>query len=112
MNVWKRTAPNEWPGVYISGPMSGVKDLNREMFDRAETILRSLGVENIFNPARQDRPESWTWEQHMEADLHELTSGRYSVLLQLPDCDCSRGAKVEEAVARACGIEVWAVRFL
>ena len=112
MTTWKRTAPNEWPWAYISGPMTNLPDLNRAEFAKAESLLRSLGVENIFNPATQDRPEWWTWERHMLADLHELTSGRYGLVVLLPGWDCSTGAAIERRVAKACGIPLWEVKWL
>ena len=106
MSTWRRVEPNEWPGVYLSGPMTGMPDCNRPMFDRYEAILRSCGVQNVFNPAAQERPDWWTWEMHMRADLHELTSGRYGMLLLLPDYDCSRGSALEMKVAAAIGMRV------
>lgn len=106
VSTWKRIEPNEFPGVYLSGPMTGRPDLNRAEFARWEMLLRSCGVQNVFNPAAQDRPEDWTWERHMMADLQELTSGRYGMLLLLPDHDCSRGSALEMKVAAAIGMKV------
>jgi hypothetical protein len=92
--------------VYISGPMTGHPDLNRPAFDAAERLLRGLGCTGVFNPAAQDRPDGMPRERHMLLDLHELTSGRYSLLLQLPGSYKSEGAKAEAEVAKACGIAI------
>ena len=97
-------------GVYISGPMTNRPDYNRPLFDRYERMLKAMGVRRVFNPAAQDRPADWMWADHMAADLKELTSGVYDVLLSLPDSDCSRGAQLERRVAEAIGIEVWEVK--
>lgn len=97
--------------VYLSGPMTGIKGYNREMFMEAATYLRNQGA-HVFNPAFSDLALSHSgW---MVRDLHELTEhmdGKpyYDVLAQLPGWGNSKGATVEMIVAKACGIEVMTI---
>ena len=101
--------------VYISGPMTGMKDWNREAFQEAETYIRKMGAKSVFNPAFNAPTKKYArHESYMLKDLHELTEhmdGRpfYDVLAQLPGWDKSPGAQVEMVVAKACGIEVVSV---
>lgn len=46
-------------GIYIAGPMTGIKNFNRDAFYDAEKYLTSMGykVEDIGNPARWDEIE-------------------------------------------------------
>lgn len=100
--------------IYLSGPMTGMKDWNREVFEEAARYLRNMGAQ-VFNPAfssetRKGDPHS----AFMLRDLHELTSNMdgkpyYDMLAQLPGWGNSKGAQVELIVARACGIEVFEV---
>lgn len=95
--------------VYVSGPMTGLPDFNRAEFSRVARGLRAGGALRVFDPsfgADGSKPH----EAHMLRDLHELTSnmdGRpyYDAIVQLDGWESSYGARVEAAVARACGIE-------
>lgn len=100
--------------IYLSGPMTGMADWNREAFGEAARYLRNMGAQ-VFNPAfsapvGKGEPHS----SYILRDIHELTSNMggkpyYDMLAQLPGWDRSRGAQVELIVARACGIEVFEV---
>ena len=97
--------------VYLSGPMSGLPNLNAAAFDKAQEELIALGAEFVFNPARawghNDREASW----YMRHDLHRLTesdggSPLFDVVVMLPFWNTSAGASLELRVARACGIHI------
>lgn len=98
--------------VYLSGPMSGIRDYNRPAFAKAMRRAYALGARYVFNPCEYwghyDRSGEW----YMRHDLHVLTrcldeSGTaFDVLLALPGYMRSNGARCEVLVARACGIEV------
>ena len=105
--------------VFLSGPMTGYPDWNREAFARAEEALYAAGAEWVFNPA-QDAPRSgfdpYGHEYWMACALHELTtlpqhrgdsgfSPVYDMLVQLPGWEGSGGAMDEFSVALAIGIE-------
>lgn len=52
--------------IYISGPMTGMEDLNREAFAAAENLLREQG--NIpINPHRF--PEQGGYQDYLQFDL-------------------------------------------
>ena len=100
--------------VYLSGPMTGMPDLNREAFARAEERAYELGARYVFNPREHwghtDRAPEW----YMRHDLHALVMEKgdgldgpaHEVLLALPGYMCSKGARCEVMVAQLCGIKV------
>lgn len=86
---------------YLSGPMSGLPDLNYPAFNEAAAELRAKGHE-VINPA--ENPEQDSWEAYMRLDLVQLLG--CEVVVQLPGYWGSRGAMLEFAVASTVGIEV------
>lgn len=100
--------------VYLSGPMAGMPDLNREAFAAAEELAYGLGARYVFNPREHwghtDRAPEW----YMRHDLHALVMEKgdghdgpvYEALVALPGSELSKGARCEALVARLCGIEV------
>lgn len=100
--------------VYLSGPMTGKPDWNREAFADACWKCIDAGADDVFDPAR-DAPEGddpHTHEWWMLRSVNELTrrepdgSPHYDVLVQLDGWVESDGATLEHVVARDCGIEV------
>ena len=100
--------------VYISGPMTGLPDYNRDAFDDAKTELKAQG-HVTWNPADnidQAISEGWDHQRCMRVCLDELTrtwsdgTAVYDAIWMLPGWRGSRGATVEHLVAKACGIEV------
>lgn len=100
--------------VYISGPMSGLRDFNREQFAEAARYLRNQGA-RAFNPAfTADVDNTRPYSAYMLRDLNELTSHMdgvafYDMMALLPGWKHSRGANVEMIVAKACGIETFEI---
>ena len=102
--------------VFLSGPMTGLPDWNRDAFDRAEDELLELGAAYVFNPAckaprqgEHEMPHKW----YMMRTLYELTSyipvtgaPFYHVIAMLPGWEGSYGAGVERIVAEAIGLDV------
>lgn len=100
--------------IYLSGPMSGMPDLNREAFERAEARCYELGARFVLNPrefwGHTDRAPEW----YMRRDLHLLTNPgggdgegvAFDALLALPGYRMSRGAMAEVMCAELSGIEV------
>lgn len=80
---------NAMPLVYISGPMTGLPDLNRPAFGRAAAKLRALGLRPV-NPANMPEIAGWTHEQYMRRDLPIL--GQCDGMVLLPGWQKSRGA--------------------
>lgn len=104
--------------VFLSGPMTGLPNWNKEAFARAEARLYEAGATWVYNPA-QDAPKTdfdpYGHEYWMAEALHELTklpqhrgdsgfSPVYDMLVRLPGWEDSEGAMTEFAVACACGI--------
>ena len=108
------TNPVRGKNVFLSGPMSGMPDLNRDAFARAEARVRELGARVVFNPCewwRQggEQPD-WTSEQFMRADLHLLTASvdgvtpTFDVLVALPGHRQRAGSRAEVMAAEMSGI--------
>jgi len=90
--------------IYLSGPMSGLPELNRPAFYAAAATLQAKGLK-VFNPAViRLRPEA-SWADYM----HEAIAGMMACdsLLMLPDWEKSRGAMVEHWLARACEMPIY-----
>ena len=88
--------------VYISGPVSGRENGNEEAFRECAEALRVLGYDPVV--PHDIVPEGCTWQEAMR-----------HCLVWLPTCDAvcflqgwrtSAGAKVERAVAKACGLAI------
>ena len=88
--------------VFISGPMSGIKDFNKPAFDKAEQWLTQAGY-SVFNPARMHFDDSWTHEEIMRIDLAALAQCDY--ILMLDKWYYSKGAMQEYHYANAIGVE-------
>ena len=96
--------------VFLSGPMSGLPDYNRDAFVAAESKCYGAGASFVFNPAthwgHSDQPREW----YMRHDINWLTvSGiggvpAFNIVVQLSGWGGSDGARIEAEVARACGI--------
>jgi hypothetical protein len=87
--------------IYISGPMTGLPDLNRTAFNQAESELEAAGFK-VFNPARIKLDDGASWEDYMREALVGLV-GCKAVLL-LDGWKESRGARLEMHVAAALRI--------
>ena len=87
--------------IYVSGPMSGLPELNFPAF-AAETIrLRGLGYE-VVSPA-EINPEGGTWHECMRRDMEQMV--RCDEVATLPGWEKSQGASLEVYVADRLGIE-------
>lgn len=88
--------------VYISGPMSGLPELNHPAFDAMAELLDDLGYGRVFNPA--DVTAQSSWEAFMRVDIAALVDCH--VIVMLPDWQASRGARLEHHIARELGLTV------
>jgi nucleoside 2-deoxyribosyltransferase len=80
--------------VYISGPISGIANGNREAFELHADYLRQVGVEPI-NPHEVTKhlPEGSEWIDFMRADISAMMEA--DAVLMLPEWLDSRGARIE-----------------
>lgn len=111
---------NDWEGkrVFLSGPITGYEDYNKPAFEKAERDIRERGASHVYNPVR-NAPEGGEpvkrHEHYMLLTLHCLTQMAwdsteckpiFDLVAMLPGWQLSMGAKIEKAVAHACGIKV------
>lgn len=91
--------------LYLSGPMTGIKNFNRPLFHCWATRLRRKGHE-VVNPA--DLPAGWEWERYM-AQAQEDLVGCEGIAL-LPGFLSSKGACQELRWALMLGMPYGTVR--
>lgn len=85
--------------AYISGPMSGLPDLNYPAFFAAEDRIKDQ-YSKVLNPARLvlDRGQKNTWENWMRKAISMMMEATHIVLL--PGWKKSKGARVEVLLAK------------
>lgn len=86
--------------IYISGPMSGIKNY-KDVFRKAKEKLEAAGYDKIVNPAEVELyiGSGFTYDEILNLDLDIL--GHCSILVQLPGWEKSKGACVEYGYAKA-----------
>lgn len=89
--------------VYLSGPMTGIRDHNKESFVSAAGVLRASGY-IVLSPQEHDGGRVWSRAHHMRFDIQQVLM--CDKVCVLPGWEGSEGAKVEVAVARQVGIPV------
>jgi len=86
--------------VYISGPISGMPNLNREAFEQVKKQIIDIGHEAV-NPHdlfKDLDTEGYTWHQFMPPCIKALVD--CNVIITLPAWDGSKGASLEVDIAR------------
>lgn len=100
--------------IYISGPMTGHPDNNMYAFQMAQTTLKEHGY-NVINPHEISETVNIRffemgkvaeYEDYLKEDIIQMLSHADCVLV-LPGWCNSKGAKLEVAIALACGIKVY-----
>ena len=93
--------------IYISGPMTGIKDFNYPAFYSKEKELLEAG-HKVENPARNsstdDNGDIKTGKGLMIDALHQLEKCTHITFL--PDWESSPGAHIEAIAANRMEIEV------
>ncbi|WP_255203033.1 DUF4406 domain-containing protein [Adlercreutzia caecimuris] len=94
---------------YVIGHVSGIEDDNRPAFERARKRLE--GASKAMCEIPHDLvPSDTPWPTAMLVSIHKLTSRSYPSmeptyrLALLEGWEASEGARLEKAVAEACGI--------
>ncbi len=92
------------PAIYISGPMTGIPNLNMEAFNDAENKLRKAGWSDIRNPARLavNEYENLPRSLYLRSDLRQLLDCQAILLLR--GWEQSKGARLEALIADEVGI--------
>ena len=95
--------------LYLSGPMTGLKDKNFPAFMKAAIKLRAKKY-RVVNPAELNigDPQA-TWEACLVRDIKEMMKCRAVALL--PNWRKSRGAKLEVYIAKALSWPIHSVDF-
>jgi hypothetical protein len=104
--------------IYISGPITGIKDNNRDAFYSMEmrikndmNRIKNISPYEIINPIRiayeVDYENRFSrlppkWEDYMRSCIKELC--RATNIIFLPGSEKSKGAKLEKMIAEKLGI--------
>lgn len=91
------------PRVYLSGPMTGLPELNFPSFHAQADRLRALGYD-VVNPAEINPDASMAWNECMRADIKALVD--CDVIALLPGWTTSTGAHLELHISHRIGIQV------
>lgn len=89
--------------IYVAGPMTGIPDLNFPLFHATAARLRAEGYD-VVNPAEINVDPTAGWITCMRADIRELVT--CDAIYLLPGWELSRGARLEEHIARSLGFKV------
>lgn len=92
--------------IYLCGPMTGLPNYNiRNFYSRAEAFYKK-GYKRVFNPAEMSERFGLTLphEFYMREGLKLLLMS--DVLYAFGDCSGSKGAALEQKVAKECGIRI------
>lgn len=89
--------------IYLSGPMTGLPDLNFPAFNTEAARLRGNGYE-VVNPAELNPEHQKSWEDCLRADLRDMLT--CDVLALLPAWQTSKGAHLEVHVAHRVGMTI------
>ena len=95
--------------LYLSGPMSGLPDLNKPAFFKAAKLLRKKGY-TVINPPELDYNEPQrSWEGCLRRDIKWLVKCKN--IATLPRWTKSRGANLEIYIGRALKYKVHPVEY-
>lgn len=89
--------------IYISGPMTGMPELNFPAFNAAAAALRANGFV-VVNPAELNADNQGDWASCMKADIKALCD--CAALALLPGWEGSRGAHLEVHLAHRLGMNI------
>lgn len=90
--------------VYISGPISGMPDYNKEAFDKAEKAIRSEGLIPVSPFSLLPISHALLWEDYMKADIKALMDCAY--IYPLSGWELSTGAQMEMELAKQLRIKI------
>ena len=97
---------NPYATIYITGPMSGIPDLNRKSFTEARDAMQALFVNaNVVSPPDLDGEGVMPWEACLARDLKIVVDA--VALVAIEGWRQSRGARLEVHVAQELGIPVY-----
>ena len=89
--------------IYVSGPMTGMPELNFPLFNRCAAQLRHRGFA-VVNPAEITIGADARWDVCLRADIRELVG--CSALAMLPGWEQSKGARLEHHIGVELGLTI------
>jgi len=89
--------------IYLSGPMTGLPNLNFPAFNSAAAALRGKGLD-VINPAEINVEGEKTWHACVRADIKALCD--CDTLCLLPGWENSSGAHIELNLAHRFGMRI------
>lgn len=99
--------------AYISGPITGIANQNRERFFQAQDFLTKKGYTAI-NPHDLTKElindEETRWEEYMKIDIAELV--KCDVLFVFGNWEASKGATMELFIAQKLKIPIYYLEYL
>ena len=91
--------------VYISGKITGLTKREYEkLFGEAEKKIRTFGLIPINPVKKNGEVPGWKWEDYMKRDIQLLCDCDF--IYRLPNWQESKGAKLENDLAKTLGIPV------
>jgi len=92
--------------LYISGPMTGLPELNFPAFHAAADLLRGRGFE-VVNPAEINPDPNAAWADCLKQDIRALLD--CDGIVMLPGYEGSKGARLELLIAAELGLRVYSI---
>lgn len=89
--------------LYVSGPMTGIKDFNYPAFHVVKQELEEAGHE-VVSPADIPLNDEWEWIDYMMVNIASMFEVEGVALL--PGWEQSKGVKVEVRIAECRKIPV------
>ena len=89
--------------IYISGPMTGLPQLNFPAFNAEAARLRAMGFDAV-NPVDINPDTTATWHECMRRDIAALVT--CDTIALLPGWEHSNGANLELHLASRVGLTI------
>lgn len=96
---------NRPPKIYLSGPMTGLPNLNKTEFDKYELIYRDRGFA-VVNPAAH-LDLTIPYEDHIRRDVRALLEDGIGRVYLLPGWQKSKGANLEVHLSKMFKIPLY-----
>ena len=95
--------------LYLSGPMTGMPDLNRPLFNKITKLLRTKGY-SVVNPPELDYNEPQrSWEGCLRRDIKWLL--KCKAIAKLPGCAKSKGASLEIYIGKSLKFPIHSYKY-
>ena len=90
--------------IYLSGPMTGLPELNYPEFNRVAQLLRDAG-NFVYNPAEFDWQDEFPIREAF-AEYTQFICLEADKIVLLPGWENSLGVSAELVLAKICGLEI------